>query len=177
VKKVLATLVLVLVALQIRFWGGAGGVAEIRRLEAGIEAQTAENATLDQRNQGLKDEVSDLRTGLDAIEERARTELGLIRKGETFFLMVEDLPEEVQDREDILAPAVEPGTEPAPALEPGAEPGIFTSLETAVLANPTVEPVPVTPVEPAPEETVEEEPAVNPYLELFREDGAGDSER
>lgn len=179
-KKVLVTLGLVLVLLQVQLWTGAGSVSEIRLLESGIDGQVVENVGLELRNQALKDEISDLRTGLDAIEERARSELGLIRGGETFFLMVDDLPEEVQDQDDILAPAAEPAAEPAPALEPGAEPGIFTTPESDVRPNPArvagllTEPLP----EPAPEPPpVEEEPESNPYLELFRDDAAGDSGR
>lgn len=179
-KKVLAALVLVLVLLQVQLWTGAGSVSEIRLLESGIEGQVVENVGLELRNQALKDEVSDLRTGLDAIEERARSELGLIRRGETFFLMVEELPAEVQDQDDIQVPAVEPGAEPAPALEPGAEPGIFTTPDSEVRPNPALlsgllgETLP----EPAPEPPpVEEAADDNPYLELFRDDAAGDSGR
>jgi len=179
-KKVLATLVLLLVLLQVRLWTGAGSVSEIRLLESGIDGQVVENVGLELRNQELKDEVSDLRTGLDAIEERARSELGLIRRGETFFLMVDDLPQEVQDQEDILAPATEPEAEPAPAFESGAEPGIFTTPESETRTNPALvsgllsEALP----EPAPEPPpVEEEEDSNPYLELFRDDAAGDSGR
>lgn len=174
VKKVLATLVLILVLLQLRLWTGAGSLSEISRLERDIATQDAENQTLEQRNQGLMEEVGDLRNGLDAIEERARSELGLIRSGETFYLMVEDVPEEVQDLEDVLAPAVEPAAELAPALEPGAEPDIYTSVESAAaLTIPPPDPE----ADPAPEPPPVEIEPLNPYLELFRDDGDADSPR
>lgn len=92
-KTILVMLLLVLVMLQVRLWAGAGGIAEIVRLEDAIEAQNAENAQLEARNNVLKEDVSDLRNGLDSIEERARNELGLIRQGETFYLMVDEEPE------------------------------------------------------------------------------------
>jgi len=167
VKTVLVILVVILVLLQLRLWFGPGSLSEISLLGDGIVVQTEENLSLQQRNQGLMEEVGDLRNGLDAIEERARSELGLIRRGETFFLMVEDVPEEVQDIEDVLAPAVEPAAELAPALEPGAEPEIFTSSETAMVL-----PIPPPDLEadPAPEPPPVEEESLNPYLELFRDE-------
>jgi cell division protein FtsB len=91
-KTVLVMLLCVLVLLQVRLWTGAGSVADIARLQSAIAEQDEENAKLQARNQGLMEEVSDLRNGLDSIEERARNELGMIRQGETFYLIVEDDP-------------------------------------------------------------------------------------
>lgn len=91
-KTVLVILLCVLVLLQVRLWTGAGSVADIMRLENAIAEQDEENAGLEARNQVLMEEVSDLRNGLDSIEERARNELGMIRQGETFYLIVEDDP-------------------------------------------------------------------------------------
>ncbi len=92
-KTVLAILLVVLVLLQVRLWIGAGSMGDIARLEGEIEEQTGANAGLEARNSVLMEEVGDLRNGLDSIEERARNELGLIRRGETFYLIVEDDPE------------------------------------------------------------------------------------
>ena len=75
--------------LQIRLWTGAGSLAEINRLETQIDTQIATNSELQERNQALLQDVSDLKNGLDAVEERARSELGMIRKGETFYLIVD----------------------------------------------------------------------------------------
>ncbi|HEY0961192.1 MAG TPA: cell division protein FtsB [Pseudomonadales bacterium] len=103
-KTILVMLLLVLLALQVRLWAGAGSIAEIVRLENAIEAQNVENAQLEARNGVLMEDVSDLRNGLDSIEERARNELGLIRQGETFYLMVDEEPKAPEP----ATPAVEP---------------------------------------------------------------------
>lgn len=89
-KLILFALVFILILLQVRLWSGAGSFSEIDRLSDEIAVQEAENAKLAQRNEALREEVNDLKTGLDSIEERARSELGLIRKGETFYLIVEE---------------------------------------------------------------------------------------
>lgn len=88
-KFLLGALLLVLLLLQLRLWSGSGSLQEINRLEAEIRAQEQENAVLEQRNEALRREVADLKTGQEAIEERARSELGLVRRGETFYLISE----------------------------------------------------------------------------------------
>lgn len=87
-RAAILLLVLVLTGLQVRLWVGVGSLHEIRQLEQQIGAQSAENEQLRVRNDLLRAEVRDLRNNLDAIEERARHELGLIRQGETFFLIL-----------------------------------------------------------------------------------------
>lgn len=82
-------LLLILLLLQYRLWVGDGSLAELRQLEAQLEVQQQENETLLQRNTLLENEVLDLKNGLDAVEERARSELGMIREGETFYLIVD----------------------------------------------------------------------------------------
>ncbi len=89
-KLVLVLFCLVLLWLQIRLWTGPGSLAEIDRLETEIETQVVANAELQTRNEALLQDVSDLKNGLDAVEERARSELGMIRKGETFYLIVDE---------------------------------------------------------------------------------------
>ncbi len=79
----------VLAWLQIRLWTGTGSLAEISRLETEIATQIVNNAELEKRNQSLLEDVSDLKTGLDSVEERARSKLGMIKKGETFYLIVD----------------------------------------------------------------------------------------
>jgi cell division protein FtsB len=81
-------LVLLLVLLQYRLWIGEGSVAEVARLSDQVELQHSENAALTERNAALQAEVADLKQGLEAIEERARSELGMIREGETFYHVV-----------------------------------------------------------------------------------------
>lgn len=89
VRLLIAILVVLLVALQYRLWLGNGGIHEIWDLKQAIRTQRAENAALVERNRALEAEVRDLKTGLDAVEERARSEVGMIRKGETFYRIVE----------------------------------------------------------------------------------------
>ena len=89
-KVVTGILLILLLALQYRLWVGEGSVAEVIHLRAEIEAQTAELARIRERNQALQAEVMDLRKGLEAIEERARSELGMIKRGEIFYQVIED---------------------------------------------------------------------------------------
>lgn len=80
---------LLLVVLQYRLWVGDGSLAELRDLRERIVETEEELAQLQSRNNALAAEVEDLRTGLDAIEERARSELGMIQSGEVFLQIVE----------------------------------------------------------------------------------------
>ena len=88
-KAVAGILAVILVALQYALWAGEGGVRDMWNLNRAVEAQERENAMLLERNQALEAEVKDLRDGLEAIEERARSELGMIREDETFYQIVE----------------------------------------------------------------------------------------
>jgi len=90
-RVILIALLVILVILQIQLWSQFSEVQTLREL---VEEQQAENQQLAQRNEALAAEVEDLRAGLEAIEERARSELGLIRKGEEFFLIVD--PEDAE---------------------------------------------------------------------------------
>lgn len=82
-------LAVILLLLQIRLWTGDGGVRELWELSHEISAQTQENAVLRERNEALEAEVLDLKEGAAAVEERARRELSMIRRDETFFQAVE----------------------------------------------------------------------------------------
>ncbi|CAK0780508.1 Cell division protein FtsB [Gammaproteobacteria bacterium] len=88
-KWLAALLVLLVVGLQYRLWNGAGSLEEVTALHQAIKDQTGENKRLLERNQALEAEVRDLKSGLDAVEERARMELGMVKKDESFFLVVE----------------------------------------------------------------------------------------
>lgn len=88
-KALMIGLVLVLTILQWRLWAGDGGVGELRQLERQLAEQQAENDSLRQRNQLLESEVLDLKNGLEAVEERARADLGMIRDDETFYMIIE----------------------------------------------------------------------------------------
>lgn len=89
-KIAIATLVVLLLLLQYKLWLGSGNVIEVSRLKQAIERQKQENAQLLERNHALEAEVLDLKKGMAAVEERARKELGMIKKGETFYQIVDE---------------------------------------------------------------------------------------
>ncbi|PLY12184.1 MAG: cell division protein FtsB [Sedimenticola sp.] len=89
-------LLLILVVLQYRLWVGEGSLAEVYSLKKAITEQGQELERLQQRNKALQAEVEDLKKGVEAIEARARNELGMIREGETFYQVIEKPKEKKQ---------------------------------------------------------------------------------
>jgi len=81
-------LLLLLVGLQFKLWSRHGGMPEVNSLRMAVKKQSDENDKLLQRNQALEADVHDLKHGDEAIEARARAELGLIKPGETFYQVV-----------------------------------------------------------------------------------------
>jgi cell division protein FtsB len=77
--------VLLIIALQYPMWLGKGGWLRVRELDRQVEAQKQVNADLKARNAALDADVRDLKNGFEAIEERARSELGMVRQDEVFF--------------------------------------------------------------------------------------------
>ena len=96
-----------IVALQYPMWLGKGGWLQVRETDRQLAAQRDANAKLKARNEALDADVRDLKTGTEAIEERARAELGMIRSDEVFFQ---------------LQPAGAPPTAAAPAQVPPGSP-------------------------------------------------------
>ena len=91
--RILALLLVALLAwLQYRLWFGEGGASATADLQAQVDQQAAENRGLEQRNAQLSAEVDNLKSGEAAVEERARSELGMIKPGETFYRVVETPP-------------------------------------------------------------------------------------
>jgi len=88
-------LLILFIVLQYRLWVGEGSLAEVSNLSDKVEAQKIDNQRLKDRNAALDAEVQDLKTGYEAIEERARSELGMIKDDETFYQVVE--PSKTQD--------------------------------------------------------------------------------
>jgi len=88
IRIVAGVLLTALLALQYRLWISDDGMRDVWRLESAIDAQRQENARLRERNLTLAAEVRDLKEGRTAIEERARTDLGMIGANETFFQVV-----------------------------------------------------------------------------------------
>lgn len=88
-RGLIVVLAALLLLLQYSLWLGRGSVRDVASLKAQIAAQEAENATLEARNNALLAEVMDLKQGMDAIEEIARSEMGMLRQGEVFFQVLE----------------------------------------------------------------------------------------
>ena len=89
--KTLATLLIVLlILLQLQLWFGSHGVFQLWSLNKTIEQTQDENDVLLQRNEQLHAEVVELKEGQEALEERARSQLGFIKDGETFYRVVPD---------------------------------------------------------------------------------------
>lgn len=85
-----AILILLLILLQYRLWLGKGGIPDVLQLEKEIELVNIEVKGLKERNQKLDAEVVDLKTGLEAIEERARTDLGMIKNDEIYYQVIDN---------------------------------------------------------------------------------------
>jgi len=87
----LITLVLLalLIFLQLQLWTGDGGRKQVEDLRASVDRQRVENRALEARNEALEAEVVDLKEGQSAVEERARSELGMILPGEVFYRVVD----------------------------------------------------------------------------------------
>jgi len=90
-KGYAAVLCVLVLVLQYRIWWSDDGVSEALRLRAAVAAQLSNNDQLRHRNEQLAAEVADLKGGLAAIEERARSELGMVAPTETFFQVVPKL--------------------------------------------------------------------------------------
>ena len=88
-KVLIIVLVVILVFMQYRLWVGDGSLAQIYQLKQQIKKQEAENMRLKERNKMLAAEVDALKNGSDAVEAKARSELGLIKEGETFYKVIE----------------------------------------------------------------------------------------
>ena len=76
--------------LQYPMWLGKGGWLQVREFDRHLAGQKEANAKLKSRNDALDADVRDLKTGYEAIEERARSELGMIRQDEIFFQLLDD---------------------------------------------------------------------------------------
>jgi cell division protein FtsB len=93
-KSVMTILAILLVLLQYRLWFSHDGLPSLLHLHHQVEKQRDDNQVLEERNQVLAAEVQDLKNGEDALEERARSELGMIRSDETFFHIIEEPTDE-----------------------------------------------------------------------------------
>jgi len=87
-KILIAVLVLMLIGLQYKLWFGDGSLSEVVQLTRELEIQKQKLSELEERNRILEAQVLDLQNGLDAFEEKARNDLGMIKQGETFIQLI-----------------------------------------------------------------------------------------
>ena len=87
-KILLAVLIIILFGLQYKLWFGDGSLSEVVQLSRELEAQKTRLRELEERNRILEAQVLDLQNGLDAFEEKARNDLGMIKQGETFIQLI-----------------------------------------------------------------------------------------
>jgi cell division protein FtsB len=111
-----------IVALQYPMWLGKGGWFRVRELGAQVAAQQQTNAELKARNEALDAEVRDLKQGVDAIEERARSELNMIRHDEVFFQLPADAQQEAPAPSQSLAGKLQRAPGDARPKDPGLAP-------------------------------------------------------
>lgn len=95
-RALLLILLIMIIALQYRLWFGEANLRQVWSLKEQIEQQQIENENLTERNQRLEAEVRDLKKGMAALEERARSEMGMVQEGETFFQLIE--PEQENEK-------------------------------------------------------------------------------
>lgn len=91
-KKIIVILVVLLVFLQYKIWLGDGGIPRILQLQEEVDTVQTQVDKLKERNQALDAEVQDLKKGLDAIEERARSDLGMIGQDEVYYQVIDKKP-------------------------------------------------------------------------------------
>lgn len=87
-KAIFLALFILLLVLQYQLWFAPGGVTSLFRLQQSIQHQIDMNKQLAARNNQLIADINDLKNGNEAIEERARNDLGMIKKGEVFYQIV-----------------------------------------------------------------------------------------
>lgn len=97
-KALAISLAAFILLLQYPLWFGKGGWLRVWGLERQLQEQRQTNSRLQQRNSALGAEVRDLKQGFDALEERARYELGMIKQDEVFFQVVTESPVAREDR-------------------------------------------------------------------------------
>ena len=160
-RLVVLVLLLLTLYLQYALWFTRGGIRDVDKLKQEVAEQEDENARLRERNRALSAEVGDLKQGLDAVEERARSEMGMIKSHEVFFRMTEQernaadaasavhtpSPPAVKAGASTNEPALEPPLDPLAPSDAAPPPAVGTvSATAAAVAAPT----PKIAVKPAP---------------------------
>jgi cell division protein FtsB len=88
-KWIIAVLIIIILGLQYRLWFGEGSVEQIVQLQREIDKQKIENAGLEERNRVLMAQIKELKEGTESIEAKARTDMGMIKEGETFYFITD----------------------------------------------------------------------------------------
>lgn len=89
-RILIAALLIVLLVLQYILWFRQGGIVSVVKLRHSVHAQQQQNAKLAASNEVLRAEVKDLKHGEAAVEEHARTDLGMVKRGETYYQVIDD---------------------------------------------------------------------------------------
>jgi cell division protein FtsB len=123
VRLVIAVLVLLTVYLQYALWVTRGGIPDVDKLKRAVAEQKDDIARLKERNRSLGAEVMDLKQGMEAVEERSRSEMGMIKRGEVFFRITDpkhehDLPQHGGGAAHGAEPPLEPPLDPLVAGDP-----------------------------------------------------------
>lgn len=87
-RAVAALLIVLLAAVQAQLWLGRGSVGDVAQMQRKLDEQKARNAEAQQANDRLAAEVRDLQEGLDMVEEKARSELGMVKPNEVLVQIV-----------------------------------------------------------------------------------------
>ena len=87
----IAILIVFFLIIQFDIWVKDDGLNRVKELQQMIDSQSEENQRLKLRNQQLEREIEELKSGIESIEEKARTDLGMIKEGEEFYLIVDTL--------------------------------------------------------------------------------------
>ena len=87
-RLLIGVLILLLIGLQYKLWFGDGSLSEVVQLSSELDIQNEKLRLLEERNRILEAQVLDLQNGLDAFEEKARNDLGMIKQGETFIQII-----------------------------------------------------------------------------------------
>jgi len=140
-RLVAVALAFFILVLQYPLWLGKGGWLRVWELDRQVTAQKEQNAKLQQRNSALDAEVRDLKQGFEALEERARYELGMVRQDEVFFQVLPpgSVPQPVLQLvpEQGAKAAAKPAAKAEVGVEMKAEPGQAGAKSSAVKPAPT----------------------------------------
>ena len=97
-KTIIALMIALFLLMQYKLWFGDGSIPQVVELRQRVEEQRDKNEQARQRNMILATEVDDLKTGLDVIEELARSDLGMVKEGETFIHIVDSKPSDLAEK-------------------------------------------------------------------------------